>query len=134
MHVVRFDDGDAITAKAVIIATGARYRRLPLDRLAEFEGVGVYYAATQMEAQACRGGPVAIVGGGNSAGQAALFLSRSSAVVHLIIRGETLGSSMSRCRSHHWFPAWRRSNRPQIRNMLLTCVGATGIEPVTPRL
>jgi thioredoxin reductase (NADPH) len=96
VHHVRFDDGDVITAKAVIIATGARYRRLPLDRLADFEGVGVYYAATQMEAQACRGGPVAIVGGGNSAGQAALFLSRSSAGVRLIIRGETLGSSMSR--------------------------------------
>jgi thioredoxin reductase (NADPH) len=96
VHRVQFDDGDAITAKAVIIATGARYRRLPLDRLADFEGVGVYYAATQMESQACRGGPVAIVGGGNSAGQAALFLSRSSEEVHIIIRGETLGSSMSR--------------------------------------
>jgi thioredoxin reductase (NADPH) len=96
VHLVRFDDGDVITAKAVIIATGARYRRLPLDRLADFEGVGVYYAATQMEAQACRGGPVAIVGGGNSAGQAALFLSRNSSEVHVIIRGETLGSSMSR--------------------------------------
>jgi thioredoxin reductase (NADPH) len=96
VHLVRFDDGEVITAKAVIIATGARYTRLPLDRLADFEGVGVYYAATQMEAQACQGGPVAIVGGGNSAGQAALFLSRSTAEVHLIIRGETLGSSMSR--------------------------------------
>ncbi len=96
VHRVSFDDGDAITAKSVITATGARYNRLPLGRLAEFEGVGVYYAATQMEAQACRGGPVAIVGGGNSAGQAALFLSRSSAEVHVIIRGETLGTSMSR--------------------------------------
>ncbi len=96
VHRVRFDDGDAITAKSVIIATGARYNRLPLGRLAEFEGVGVYYAATQMEAQACRGGPVAIVGGGNSAGQAALFLSRSSAEVHVIIRGQTLETSMSR--------------------------------------
>jgi thioredoxin reductase (NADPH) len=64
--------------------------------LAEFEGVGVYYAATQMEAQACRADPVAVVGGGNSAGQAALFLSRSSAEVHVIIRGETLQTSMSR--------------------------------------
>jgi thioredoxin reductase (NADPH) len=96
VHLVRFDDGEVITAKAVIIATGARYTRLPLDRLADFEGVGVYYAATQMEAQACQGGAVAIVGGGNSAGQAALFLSRAAAEVHLIIRGETLGSSMSR--------------------------------------
>jgi thioredoxin reductase (NADPH) len=96
VHRVSFDDRDAITAKSVIIATGARYNRLPVDRLAEFEGVGVYYAATQMEAQACRADPVAIVGGGNSAGQAALFLSRSSADVHLIIRGETLETSMSR--------------------------------------
>ena len=96
VHRVSFDDGDAITAKSVIIATGARYNRLPLDRLAEFEGVGVYYAATQMEAQACRADPVAIVGGGNSAGQAALFLSRSGAEVHVIIRGETLQTSMSR--------------------------------------
>ena len=96
LHRVRFDDGDEITAKSVIIATGARYNRLPLARLAEFEGVGVYYAATQMEAQACRADPVAIVGGGNSAGQAALFLSRSSADVHIIIRGDTLETSMSR--------------------------------------
>jgi thioredoxin reductase (NADPH) len=96
LHRVGFDDGDAVTAKSVIIATGARYNRLPLDRLAEFEGVGVYYAATQMEAQACRADPVAIVGGGNSAGQAAMFLSRTSADVHLIIRGETLTTSMSR--------------------------------------
>lgn len=96
LHHVRFDDGDVISAKSVIIATGARYNRLHLDRLAEFEGVGVYYAATQMEAQACNGEPVAIVGGGNSAGQAALFLSRSSAEVHIIIRGQTLDISMSR--------------------------------------
>jgi thioredoxin reductase (NADPH) len=96
VHRVRFDDGDAITAKSVIIATGARYNRLPLGRLAEFEGVGVYYAATQMEAQACRGDPVAIAGGGNSAGQAALFLSRASAEVHIIIRGQALEASMSR--------------------------------------
>ena len=96
LHQVGFDDGDVITAKSVIIATGARYNRLALDRLADFEGAGVYYAATQMEAQACRADAVAIVGGGNSAGQAALFLSRSSAQVHVIIRGESLDSSMSR--------------------------------------
>jgi thioredoxin reductase (NADPH) len=96
VHQIGFDDGDVVAAKSVIIATGARYNRLPLDRLAEFEGVGVYYAATQMEAQACRADPVAIVGGGNSAGQAAMFLSRSSAHVHVIIRGQTLETSMSR--------------------------------------
>jgi thioredoxin reductase (NADPH) len=96
VHQVTFDDGDTVQAKSVIIATGAHYNRLPLDRLAEFEGVGVYYAATQAEAQACGAGPVAIVGGGNSAGQAALFLSRRSAEVYIIIRGESLHASMSR--------------------------------------
>jgi thioredoxin reductase (NADPH) len=96
VHRVTFDDGDAIQARSVVIATGARYNRLPLDRLAEFEGVGVFYAATQAEAQACGTGPVAIVGGGNSAGQAALFLSRSCVAVHLIIRRDALDASMSR--------------------------------------
>ncbi|HEX2318662.1 MAG TPA: FAD-dependent oxidoreductase [Streptosporangiaceae bacterium] len=95
-HQVTFDDGEVISSRSVIIATGARYNRLPLDRLAEFEGVGVYYAATQAEAQACAAGPVAIVGGGNSAGQAALFLSRSCTTVHVIIRRDVLESSMSR--------------------------------------
>jgi thioredoxin reductase (NADPH) len=96
VHQVTFDDAEAISARSVIIATGARYNRLPLDRLAEFEGVGVYYAATQAEAQACQDGPVAIVGGGNSAGQAALFLSRSCTRVHVIIRQPALDVSMSR--------------------------------------
>jgi thioredoxin reductase (NADPH) len=96
LHQVSFDDGDTVQAKSVIIATGAHYNRLPLDRLAEFEGVGVYYAATQVEAQACGTSPVAVVGGGNSAGQAALFLSRSCAQVHIIIRGDSLEASMSR--------------------------------------
>ena len=96
LHQVSFDDGDTVQAKSVIIATGAHYNRLALGRLAEFEGVGVYYAATQAEAQACGTSPVAVVGGGNSAGQAALFLSRSCAEVHIIIRGESLEASMSR--------------------------------------
>jgi thioredoxin reductase (NADPH) len=96
LHQIRFDDGETVTAKSVIIATGARYNRLPLDRLTDFEGVGVYYAATQMEATACSGGPVVIVGGGNSAGQAALYLARTCPQVHIVIRGEELASSMSR--------------------------------------
>src|SRR5215468_4236790 len=95
-HEVGFDDGEIVQAKSVIIATGAHYNRLPVDRLAEFEGVGVYYAATQAEARACGGGPVAIVGGGNAAGQAALFLSRSRGQVHVIIRDDSLDASMSR--------------------------------------
>ena len=95
-HQVSFDDGETISARSVIISTGARYNRLPLDRLADFEDVGVYYAATQAEAQACGTGPVAVVGGGNSAGQAALFLSRTCARVHVIIRGPSLAATMSR--------------------------------------
>jgi thioredoxin reductase (NADPH) len=95
-HRVQFEDGDAMSAKSVIIATGARYNRLPIPRLSEFEGVGVYYAATEVEAQACAGRPAVIVGGGNSAGQAALFLARTCTHVHIVIRGETLATSMSR--------------------------------------
>jgi thioredoxin reductase (NADPH) len=96
LHEVRFDDGELVTAKSVIIATGARYNRLPLDRLSEFEGVGVYYAATQMEAKACGEGPVLVVGGGNSAGQAALYLARTCIDVRIAIRGASLATSMSR--------------------------------------
>jgi thioredoxin reductase (NADPH) len=96
VHRVTFEDGEVLAARTLIVATGASYNRLPVDRLGEFEGVGVYYAATQMEAQACAGGPVAIVGGGNSAGQAAMFLSRTSPQVHIIIRGASLETSMSR--------------------------------------
>jgi thioredoxin reductase (NADPH) len=96
LHQTVFDDGETVTANSVIIATGARYNRLPLDRLPDFEGVGVYYAATQMEAKACSGGPVVIVGGGNSAGQAALYLARTSTEVRIVIRGQSLASSMSR--------------------------------------
>ena len=93
---VALASGAVLKAKSVIIATGAQYNRLPLARLAEFEGIGVYYAATQAEAQACGTSPVAVVGGGNSAGQAALFLSRTCAEVHIVIRRESLDASMSR--------------------------------------
>jgi thioredoxin reductase (NADPH) len=96
LHRVTFEDGEVVAARALIIATGARYNRLPVDQLSEFHGVGIYYAATQMEAQAIAGGPVAVVGGGNAAGQAALFLSRTSPQVFIIIRGASLATSMSR--------------------------------------
>jgi thioredoxin reductase (NADPH) len=79
-----------------VIATGAQYRRLDVPRLEEFEMGGVYYAATQAEAQLCMGDPVVIVGGGNSAGQAAMFLSRHTVSCRLLIRGDDLGKSMSR--------------------------------------
>ena len=89
-------DGGAVDARTVVIATGARYRRLDVPRIDELTGLGVYYAATPMEADMCRESHVAIVGGGNSAGQAAVFLSRSVRQVTLMIRGGDLGRSMSR--------------------------------------
>jgi thioredoxin reductase (NADPH) len=95
-HVVRLNDGTTIAGHTVVIATGARYRRLPVPHLEEYEGVSVYYAATLMEAQFCRNDPVAVVGGGNSAGQAAVFLAENAARVRLLIRSGTLGKDMSR--------------------------------------
>jgi thioredoxin reductase (NADPH) len=95
-YVVSFDDGTCVAAWTIVIATGARYRQLDVQRLDEFEGTSVFYAATLMEAQMCMGDPVAIVGGGNSAGQAAMFLSRHAVRVLLLVRGGDLGQSMSR--------------------------------------
>jgi len=89
------DNEDKICAHAIVVATGVRYRRLPLDRLADFEGAGIYYAATDMEARFCRNGEAVVVGGGNSAGQAAMFLSRTAEHVHLVVRGDSLARSMS---------------------------------------
>jgi thioredoxin reductase (NADPH) len=95
-HLVRLDDGQAVEGRTVVVATGARYRKLPVPRLEEFEGTSVHYAATHVEAQLCHGDPVAVVGGGNSAGQAAVFLMKHAARVSLLIRGGDLGRSMSR--------------------------------------
>jgi thioredoxin reductase (NADPH) len=95
-HLVRLDDGPAVEGRTVVVATGARYRKLAVPRLEEFEGTSVHYAATHVEAQLCHGDPVAVVGGGNSAGQAAVFLTRHAARVSLLIRGSDLGRSMSR--------------------------------------
>ncbi len=95
-HEIELSDGLTATGRSVIVATGAQYRRLDVPRLEEFEGGGVYYAATQAEAQLCADDPVVIVGGGNSAGQAAIFLSKHAARCRLVIRGEDLGKSMSR--------------------------------------
>jgi thioredoxin reductase (NADPH) len=93
---VDIDEHQRMPARTVIIATGATYRRLPLPNLAQFEGAGVYYGATHMEAQLCRGEHVVVVGGGNAAGQAAVFLAQSSARVHMLVRAEGLADSMSR--------------------------------------
>ena len=93
---IELNTGDVVNGRTLIVATGARYRRLPVPRLEEFEGIGVYYAATQSEAQRCVGDPVLVVGGGNSAGQAAMFMSQQAASCRLMIRGGDLGKSMSR--------------------------------------
>jgi thioredoxin reductase (NADPH) len=95
-HEIELSNGERAIGRAVVIATGAQYRRLDVPRLEEFEMGGVYYAATQAEAQLCAGDPVLIVGGGNSAGQAAMFLSRHASQCRLLIRGGDLGRSMSR--------------------------------------
>ncbi len=87
--------GKVIKGSAVIAATGAQYRKLPLDNLVQFEGQGVYYGASNMEAQLLSGKEAVIVGGGNSAGQAAIFLAEKSSKIHLVIRGSDLSASMS---------------------------------------
>ncbi|MDQ1534260.1 MAG: thioredoxin reductase [Actinomycetota bacterium] len=94
--VIRLADGTDVAGRAVIVASGARYRRLDADRLEDFEGNGVYYAATEMEARQCAASPVVVAGGGNSAGQAALFLSEAGSPTTIVIRGPALTKSMSR--------------------------------------
>jgi thioredoxin reductase (NADPH) len=93
---VRLDDGQHIKARAVVIATGARYRKLNVPNYAFYEGRGIHYAATPMEAKLCAKEQIIIVGGGNSAGQAATFLSRFAAHVHILVRGTDLASTMSK--------------------------------------
>lgn len=95
-HVVTLADGDEIVARAVIVAGGVHYRKLPVPRLEAFEGESIYYAATMIEARLCAGDPVAVVGGGNSAGQASLFLSEHVAGLTLLIREDDLEANMSR--------------------------------------
>lgn len=95
-YTVHVDGGSAIRAQAVVIATGAGYRKPPLENLSRFEGAGVYYAATAMEAQLCAGADVIVVGGGNSAGQAAVFLAGKARRVHMLVRAAGLAETMSR--------------------------------------
>ena len=92
---IALEDGRSVRAQAVVVATGARYRKLDLPNYDRFEGQGIYYAATGIEAQLCESQHVALVGGGNSAGQAAMFLSRTAAHVHILVRGADLSASMS---------------------------------------
>jgi thioredoxin reductase (NADPH) len=94
-HVVRLDDEREVAARAVVLATGASYRRLPVADLADYEGTSVFYAAGPPEAQLCAAARVAVVGGGNSAAQAAIWLARGGALVTLLHRRRSLSETMS---------------------------------------
>src|SRR5882724_4931379 len=95
-YQVELEDGTRIPARAIVIATGAKYRKLPIENLSRFEGVGIYYGATFVEAQVCNGEDVIVVGGGNSAGQAAVFLAESTKHVYIVVRGSGLIDTMSK--------------------------------------
>ena len=95
-YTVELDDGGVVHGRSVVVAAGAEYRKLDLPNLARFEGAGVYYGATPVEAQLCRDDEIIIVGGGNSAGQAAVFLAGSCRQVHVLVRGPGLSATMSR--------------------------------------
>jgi thioredoxin reductase (NADPH) len=95
-YTIGMDGGGSVQSRSVIVASGARYRKLDLPNLGQFEGVGIYYGATQVEAQLCGNDEVAVVGAGNSAGQAAIFLAGSARRVWLLTRGPGLADSMSR--------------------------------------
>jgi len=94
-YQLELDDGQRVTARAVVIATGARYRKLDVPNYDRYEGQGIHYAATPMEGKLCAGEEVVVVGGGNSAGQAAVFLSRIAAHVHVLVRATGLAATMS---------------------------------------
>jgi len=98
--VLELEGGENVVAKCLLIATGAEYRRLEVEHCSRFEAAGVYYAATPNEAQMCRGSDVVLVGGGNSAGQAAVYLSQNARKVFLLIRGDDLCKSMSSYLAH----------------------------------
>ncbi len=95
-RVVTLTDGSRLRTRCVLVASGVAYRKLDIPRFADFEAAGIYYAATDMEARLCRGEEVVVVGAGNSAGQAIVYLARYARQVHVVVRGTELGSSMSR--------------------------------------
>jgi thioredoxin reductase (NADPH) len=118
VHELDLCSGQTVRSKTVLIATGASYRRLPLQDCARFEGAGIYYAATSVEARVCRGATAIVVGGGNSAGQAAMYLSQHAAKVKLVLRGDDLGKSMSHYLTH------RIEHTPNIEVLRHTLVSA----------
>jgi thioredoxin reductase (NADPH) len=95
-YSIESNDGSRVLAHSIIIATGVEYRKLAIDNLGQFEGAGVYYGATFVEAQLCRGEEVVVIGGGNSAGQAAVFLAQAAKRVHMVVRSSGLAETMSR--------------------------------------
>ena len=118
-YEVVLDSGEALAARAIVIATGAQYNKPRLANLEKFEGEGIYYGATYIESQLCGGEEVAVVGGGNSAGQAAVFLSQTARKVHMLVRSGELSSTMSR------YLIQRLTENPQIELHLNTeIVGA----------
>ena len=119
-YAVEIDNGPRVPARTVIIATGAEYRKPPLQNIGQFEGAGVYYGATFIESQLCQGEEVIVVGGGNSAGQAAVFLAQTARKVYVLIRSRGLAATMSR------YLIRRIEESPVIE--LRTCTELTGLE------
>jgi thioredoxin reductase (NADPH) len=121
-------DGQVVRTRTIVIATGVKYRKLEVPALARFEGAGVFYSATHLEGQQCHGAEIAIVGGGNSAGQAAVYLSGVASNVHLLVRGSGLAQSMSR------YLIQRIDNTPNIavrtRSQVEALEGDDGLERV----
>ncbi|MFN2566605.1 MAG: FAD-dependent oxidoreductase, partial [Gemmatimonadaceae bacterium] len=119
-YAIEIDGGERIPARTVMIASGAEYRRLPIENLAQFEGAGIYYGATFLEAQLCKGDEVIVVGGGNSASQAAVYLAQTSKHVQLLVRSGGLAERMSR------YLIRRIENNPRIT--VRTQTELTGLE------
>jgi len=119
-YTIEIDNGPRVPARTVIIATGAEYRKLPIENISQFEGTGIYYGATFIESQLCEGEEVVVVGGGNSAGQAAVFLAQTARKVNVLVRSRGLAESMSR------YLIRRIEESPNIE--LRTCTELTALE------
>jgi thioredoxin reductase (NADPH) len=119
-YKIETDDGHFVRAKTVVIATGAQYRKLPLENLSKFEGTGVYFGATFIEAQLCANEEAIVIGGGNSAGQAAVFLADTCKCVHMFVRSNNLAETMSK------YLIRRIEESPKIK--LHVCTEVVGLE------
>lgn len=128
-YEVVLDNGNVLSARAVVISSGAQYNKPPIENLTRFEGQGVYYGATFMESQLCEGDELIVVGGGNSAGQAAVFLSQTARKVHVLVRSKALSETMSR------YLIQRLEDNPKIethyRTEIVALDGGAQLERVT---